>query len=309
MKKMLFIYNPNAGKGLIKHHLADILDVFVKAGYDVTIYPTQCAQDAYHKVLHAEEVYDLVVCSGGDGTLDEVVTGMMQREERMPIGYIPAGTTNDFATSLNIPKDMLKAAYVAVNGKAFACDIGSFNDDSFVYVAAFGLFTDIPYQTSQSLKKVLGHAAYVLSGAKQLANVPSYALKITHDGEVLEDQFMLGLVTNSKSVAGFKGITGKAVEFNDGEFEVTLFHKPKNLIELQEIIDAFLRGKMNTKHRFTFKAKEITFESMDEITWTLDGEFGGHHDYVRIRNEMHALQIVIDEKEYEKMKIQKETKS
>ncbi len=309
MKKMLFIYNPNAGKGLIKQHLADILDIFVKAGYDVSIYPTQCAQDAYHKILHTEELFDLVVCSGGDGTLDEVVTGMMQRNVRMPIGYIPAGTTNDFASSLNIPKDMLKAAYIAVNGKPFACDIGSFNDDSFVYVAAFGLFTDIPYQTSQSLKKVLGHAAYVLSGAKQLANVPAYSLKITHDGEALEGDFMLGMVTNSKSVGGFKGITGKAVEFNDGEFEVTLFHKPKNLLELQEIIDAFLRGKMNTKHRFTFKAKEVTFESMDEITWTLDGEFGGQHDFVQIRNEMHALQIVIDEKEFEKMKTQKETEN
>ncbi len=306
MKKMLFIYNPNAGKGLIKKKLADILNIFAKAEYEVTIYPTQCAQDAYGKVLKCEQLYDLVVCSGGDGTLDEVVTGMMQRQERMPIGYIPAGTTNDFAASLNIPKNMLKAARIAVEGKPFACDVGSFNKDSFIYVAAFGLFTDIPYQTSQNLKKILGHAAYVLGGAKQLAHIPAYSMKIVHDGEVLEDKFMLGMVTNSKSVGGFKGITGKDVEFNDGEFEVTLFHKPKNLIELEEIINAFLRGKMNTKHRYTFRAKEISFETEEEITWTLDGEFGGKHSFAEIRNEKQALQIMIDEKEYKKFEKREE---
>ncbi len=301
MKKMLFIYNPNAGRGLIKQKLADILDIFVKADYEVTVYPTQCAQDAYHKVLHFKEHYSLIVCSGGDGTLDEVVTGMMKREKKVPIGYIPAGTTNDFASSLHIPKDMIKAAYTAVNGKAFACDVGTFNEDSFIYVAAFGLFTDVTYQTDQNLKKLLGHAAYVMEGAKQLTNIPSYKMKITHDGEVLEDEFMLGMVTNSNSVGGFKGITGKEVEFDDGEFEVTLIHKPKNIVELQDIISAFLTGTLNTKHCISFKAREILFESREEIPWTLDGEFGGQQDRVLIRNEQQALQIMIDEKEYKKI--------
>lgn len=129
MKKLLFIYNPNAGKGLIKPKLSDVLDIFVKAGYEVTVYPTQKYRDGYHKVRHFKEEYDLVVCSGGDGTLDEVVTGMMKRKEQIPIGYIPTGTTNDFARSLHIPKDMLKAADTAVNGIVFPCDIGKFNHD------------------------------------------------------------------------------------------------------------------------------------------------------------------------------------
>ena len=152
MKKLLFIYNPNAGKGLIKPKLSDVLDIFVKAGYEVTVYPTQKYRDGYHKVRHFKEEYDLVVCSGGDGTLDEVVTGMMQCKAKVPLGYIPAGSTNDLLLRLEIPKDMEKAAEAAVTGKPFPCDVGLFNGDYFVYVAAFGLFTEVSYKTSQEWK-------------------------------------------------------------------------------------------------------------------------------------------------------------
>lgn len=310
MKKMLFVYNPNAGRGLIKLRLAEIIDIFVKAGYELVVYPTQCYRDGYNKIVHMEDGYDLVVCSGGDGTLDEVVTGMMKRKNKVPIGYIPAGTTNDFASSLHISKDMLSAANTAVHGVPFACDIGTFNKDVFVYVAAFGLFTDVSYQTNQNLKRVLGHAAYVLEGAKQLSNIPSYKIKVTHDGEVIEDEFMIGMVTNSKSVAGFKGITGKQVEFDDGEFEVTLIRKPKSPIELQEIITALLIENFDTRHIYMFKAKEITFESGEEIPWTLDGEFGGQHENVKICNRKQALQIMIEseiaEEEFEITEEEKE---
>ena len=229
MKKLLFIYNPNAGKGLLKPKLSDILDIFVKAGYEVTVYPTQKYRDGISSSWHnLQGDYDLLVCSGGDGTLDEVVTGMMQREDRIPIGYIPTGTTNDFANSLHIPKDLLKAADVAVNGEPFACDVGRFNKDIFVYIAAFGLFTDVSYQTKQEIKNVLGHLAYVLEGTKRLFGIPSYHIKVTHDGEVIEDEFVFGMVTNSKSVGGFRNMIGKNVVFDDGEFEATLIKFPKN---------------------------------------------------------------------------------
>ena len=155
MKKLLFIYNPRAGKGLLKPKLSDVIDIFVKAGYEVTVYPTQSYRDAYEKVrTYNVGEYDLVVCSGGDGTIDEVVTGMMRREEKDPIGYIPTGTVNDFANSLFIPKKILEAADVAVNGKAFLCDVGKMNEGIFVYVAAFGLFTDVSYGTNQNTKKI-----------------------------------------------------------------------------------------------------------------------------------------------------------
>ena len=301
MRKMLFIYNPNAGKGLLKAKLSDVLDIMVKAGYELTVYPTQSYRDAYRKVVYMDKGYDIVVCSGGDGTLDEVVTGMMKRdkEDRIPIGYIPTGTTNDFASSLHISRDIMEAADTTVHGKPFACDVGKFNKDVFVYVAAFGLFTDVPYQTDQKLKNALGHAAYVLEGVKRLSNVPSYHIKITADGREIEDEFMIGMITNSRSVAGFRSIMGKDVKFDDGEFEVTLIKKPKSLIGLQEIITALLIENFDTKHMYTFKAKEITLESKEEIPWTLDGEFGGQHEEVHIINKKQALEIMIEREEEE----------
>lgn len=300
MKRLLFIYNPHAGKELLKPKLADVIDIFVKAGYEVVAYPTQAYRDAYKKIKkYDSSEYDLIVCSGGDGTLDEVVTGMMKRDrdKREPIGYIPTGTTNDFASSLHIPRGLLEAADNAVNGEVFACDAGRFNDDIFVYIAAFGLFTDVSYQTKQSMKNVLGHLAYVLEGATRIFDIPSYKLKVTHDGETIEDEFIYGMVTNSKSVGGFRNMIGKNVVFDDGEFEVTLIRTPKNPIALQEIVGALLSSQINTKHIYSFKTGEIHFESVEEIPWTLDGEFGGEHDSVCIKNAKQALKIVVPEEE------------
>ena len=293
MKKMLFIYNPNSGMGLLKPKLSDVLDIFVKGGYEVTVYPTQKYHDAVRKMGEYEEQYDLVACSGGDGTLDEVVTGMMKREDKVPIGYIPAGTTNDFASSLHISKKMLEAADTVVNGVPFACDVGEFNEDYFVYIAAFGLFTDVSYETKQSMKNVLGHLAYILEGTKRIFNIPSYRIKVTHDGETIEDEFIYGMVTNSRSVGGFKGITGKNVVFDDGKFEVTLFKTPRNPMELNEILGALALRKINPKRMYSFKTNEIHFETEEEIPWTLDGEFGGVHEEVVVKDCQKALEIMV----------------
>lgn len=293
MRKVLFVYNPNAGTGLLKPKLSDILDIIVKADCEVTVYPTQCYHDALTKITTFTEHYDLVICSGGDGTLDETVTGMCRRSERVPIGYIPTGTTNDFASSLHISKDLLKAADVAVNGVPFPCDIGSFNDDVFVYIAAFGLFTDVSYQTKQEMKNVFGHLAYILEGSKRLFNIPSYRIKVTHDDQTVEDEFIYGMVTNSRSVGGFRGMIGKNVVFDDGEFEVTLIKMPKNPIELNEIVAALLISQFNSEFMYSFKTKEIRFESIEEIPWTLDGEFGGEHDEVVIKNMKQELEIMV----------------
>ncbi len=295
MKKMLFIYNPNAGMGLLKPQLSDVLDTFVKGGYEVTVYPTQQRQDAMEKTKSYTEGYDLVVCSGGDGTLDEVVTGMSMREGKVPIGYIPAGTTNDFASSLHIPKDMIEAADVAVNGKPFACDVGAFNNNYFVYIAAFGLFTDVSYETDQKMKNILGHLAYVLEGTKKIFNVPSYRVKVTHDGETIEDEFMFGMVTNSHSVGGFKGIVGQNVAFDDGVFEVTLIKTPKTPLDVNEIVTALLGKQIDSTHMYCFRTGSIRFECEEEIPWTLDGEFGGNHGEVLIENRRKALEIMVKE--------------
>lgn len=295
MKKMLFIYNPLSGVGQLKPKLSDVLDIFVKAGYEVTVHPTQKYHDALEKTKTYTGEYDLVVCSGGDGTLDEVVSGMEKREKKVPIGYIPTGTTNDFASSLHISRNILEAADTAVNGIPFSCDVGRFNEDNFIYIAAFGLFTDVSYETKQSMKNILGHLAYVLEGTKRIFNIPSYRIKVFHDGEEIEDEFIFGMVTNSRSVGGFKGIIGKDVVFDDGVFEVTLMKTPKNPIELNELIGAVVMKQINPERMYSFKSGEIRFESVEEIPWTLDGEFGGVHDKVRIVNKKQGLQIMVKE--------------
>ena len=300
MKKLLFVYNPRAGKEMLKPRLSDVLDIFVKAGYEVTVHPTQAYRDAYYQIKEYEVgKYDLIACSGGDGTIDEVATGMMKRREMgkdvVPVGYIPAGTTNAFAKSLHIPRKPLAAADNAVKGVPFPCDIGKFNDSVFVYIAAFGIFTDVSYETDQAVKNVLGHMAYILEGAKRIFNIPSYKIKVEHDGEVIEDEFIFGMVTNSRSVGGFSNMVGKNIVFDDGLFEVTLIKTPKNPIALQEIIAALLIEQVDTKHMYTFKTKKITFDSVEEIPWTLDGEFGGEQDYVEIENVQKAREIMVPE--------------
>lgn len=299
-KRLLFIFNPKAGKGQIRNNLLDIIDTFVKAGYEVNARPTQYAGEAMEIAGDRISEYDFVVCSGGDGTLDEVVTGLMKSGERRPIGYIPAGSTNDFANSLGLPKNMKNAAEVVVGGRPYACDIGSFNDNSFVYIAAFGLFTEVSYETSQEIKNVLGHIAYILEGVKKLAAIKSYHMKITTQNTVIEDDFLYGMVTNSVSVGGFKGITGKFVDLSDGVFEVTLIKRPKNLEELNQIIGALTRRDIDAAQMYCFKTSYLKFETEEEVAWTLDGEFGGRHTEVIIENLNQALEIMIPLKETEK---------
>ena len=295
MKKMLFIYNPNAGTGVLKPKLSDALDIFTKSGYEVTVHPTQKPHDAVEKIQECGGEYDRIVCAGGDGTLDEAVTGMRLGGLQTSLGYIPAGTTNDFAASLGIPKDILAAADTAVNGIPFPCDVGEFNGDHFIYIAAFGIFTDVSYETRQSMKNILGHLAYLLEGAKRIFNIPSYKVKVTHDGESFEDEFIFGMVTNSRSVGGFKGIIGSEIIFDDGEFEVTVIRTPKNPIELNELLGAILMKQINPQRMYSFKSGEVKFECEEEIPWTLDGEFGGTHREVVVRDRRQALSIMVNE--------------
>ncbi len=294
VKKMLFIYNPLSGKSQIRSNLLDIIDIFVKAGYEVTAHPTQCRGDATRTVIDREPIYDIVVCSGGDGTLDEVVTGMMHSQERIPIGYIPAGSTNDFATSIHIPNNMRKAADTVVEGKDFLCDIGEFNDRNFVYIAAFGLFTDVSYETRQDMKNLLGHMAYMLEGMKRLSTIDSYHMKIKYDGGVIEDEFMYGMITNSVSVGGFRVITGNKIKFDDGVFEVTLIKKPSNPIELNEIAASFVDRRINSECMYSFKASWLDIET-DNVNWTLDGEYGGNPTKIRIADAKQALAFKVSQ--------------
>ena len=293
-KRLFFVYNPRAGKGLIKAKLADIIDIFVKAGYETIVYPTQAKGDGYERVMEYHDKVDAGVCSGGDGTLDEVVSGLMACGSPVPVGYIPAGSTNDFANSLSIPKDMVKAAAAVAKGGLYRCDVGRFNDGTFVYIAAFGLFTDVAYETNQNLKNILGHVAYILEGAKRLLDIKSYHCKIQAEDRCLEGDYIYGMITNSRSVGGFKHLTGKNVDMSDGLFEVTLIRRPKNPLELNEIIASLLVAEDRTDMIDSFKTSRITIKSEESISWTLDGEYGGSHQQVDVENRKQALHLFLD---------------
>ena len=292
-KRMLFVFNPKAGKGRIKMHLLDIVDIFNKGGYEVIIRATQGPKDAYEQVKEYADQVDLIACSGGDGTLDEVVTGIVEVGSQTPIGYIPAGSTNDFANSLFMPKSMTAAASMIMEEQIYHCDIGKFNNQTFAYVAAFGLFTNVSYETDQDLKNILGHVAYVLEGMKQLFEVKSYHLKVTSDELTVENDFIYGMISNSRSVGGFKNLTGKNVDMNDGLFEVTLITTPKNPMDMQEIIAGLMSGKDNSDLIYTFKTSRIRIQSDEAVAWTLDGEYGGDHKEVEIRNLHRALNLYL----------------
>lgn len=293
MKKLFFVFNPHSGKGLIKNKLLEILDIFTKAGYEVTVYPTQKALDGYDKVCEADGKYDVIVCSGGDGTLNEVISAVMTHRLSQPvIGYIPAGSTNDFAGSLGIPKDMIKAAKIIETGEPFKCDLGKMNGRYFNYVAAFGMFTEVSYSTPQSLKNVFGHNAYIFESIKSLGKIKAQSMKITCDDKVLSGRYIYGMASNSKSVGGFKGIAGKDVVMDDGLFEVALVKEPKNPIEFQQAISGMFSKKEKNNMVERIRGSRIIFESENSVSWTVDGEYADEHQRVEIEVIGKAVSII-----------------
>ncbi|MCR4908527.1 MAG: YegS/Rv2252/BmrU family lipid kinase [Lachnospiraceae bacterium] len=291
-KKMLFIYNPHAGKAQIRSNLLDIIDTFTVSGYEVTAYPTQGEGDAARAVLERAGDFELVVCSGGDGTLDEVVSGMMQREERIPIGYVPAGSTNDFASSLRIPSNMKKAADIVVNGTVRAFDIGSFNGRTFVYVAAFGMPAEVSYETTQDMKNLLGHAAYILEGAIHIADIEPYRIQVEYDDGKIDEPLIFGMISNSLSVGGIKFFRHREVFLDDGLFEVILVRAPRTLADLHAISMAMSQGG-DHENVFIFKASWLKISSKEPVPWTLDGEKGGVLKNVELSNLRRGLKMIV----------------
>lgn len=290
---MLFIMNPKAGRTTLKNSLVDVLEVFCNNDYDVRTYLTKSADDAERVVAEEGSGYDVIVCAGGDGTLGNTVAGFMKSGLRVPLGYIPCGSTNDYARSMEIPMTAVEAADMVVKAEPFSVDIGSLNDKYFVYVAAFGVFSDTSYATPQNMKNILGHAAYVLQGIKSIANIPSYKMKVTIDGETQEGEFIFGMVSNSVSVGGFKSITRKGVEFDDGLFEGVLIRKMKTPADLERVIRALLTGDISEKSMVSFRASDVLFEAEDPVAWTCDGEFGGEYKNTSIDIHRRAIDLLV----------------
>lgn len=294
MKRLLFIYNPQAGKGAVKPHLSNIVDTFTKAGYLVTVWPTQGKEDATHVASRQGWWYDRVVCCGGDGTLSETAAGLMALDSPPVLGYIPAGSTNDCATTLHIPRVYKKAASLAgSNLPPLAWDIGTLNDRPFVYVAAFGAFTEVAYDTPQDLKNTFGHLAYVMAGIASIPSIAPYHIKVEYDGNTLEDDFFYGMVCNTYSVGGMKNLPTDRVELDDGLFEVILVKKPVNMFEVGAALQSLLGQTPATGSALiSFHASHLTFTCEKPIPWTIDGEYGGSQEINVICNHRQALRII-----------------
>lgn len=290
-KRLLFVYNPYSGKTIISEYVADIIFECTRVGYDVIAVPTQEKGYATKKVIEYSEVVDHVICSGGDGTLNETINGLMRVENRPTLGYIPTGSTNDFANSLSIPKTIEDAMDVAINGELFTVDIGLFNTRNFVYIAAFGAFTEVSYSTSQDLKNVLGHPAYLLEGIRSIPKLRNYHVKLDVDGEIIEDDFLFAMVSNATSAGGFKGITGKDVSLDDGIFELLFVKSISGPQDLNEILSVLGGFKEESERVIKRKAKHVKVMSEEKIPWTVDGEFAGEHNEVDISVIPNAIDI------------------
>ena len=271
-----------------------MVDTFTKAGYLVTVWPTQGKADAAHVAARQGWWYDRVVCCGGDGTLSETVSGLLTLDTPPVLGYIPAGTTNDFAKNLGLPRGVEKAAAVAAEGTPRPCDMGRFNDRTFVYVAAFGVFTDVSYDTPQEFKSAFGHLAYVLEAATKLGDLGrGYHLTVEHDGGTLEGDFIYGMVTNTNSVGGFKVFPSDQVSLDDGVFEVVLVRQPKNVADLQDALVSLVRQSHEESRQVeAFHTSRLKVAAAEPLPWTLDGEYGGDPEVARIENLHKAITLV-----------------
>jgi YegS/Rv2252/BmrU family lipid kinase len=293
MKKLLFIYNPVAGNGKLRGHLGELVERFVPFGYEVTLHPTQGRGDARDFARSRGGEFDHIVCAGGDGTLNEVISGLIGVENAPALGYIPTGTTNDFSRTLGLPSGMVQAADFAVMGHPELVDMGEFNERTFVYVAAFGLFSEVSYTTPQEMKNTLGHLAYVISGISSLGASQPYHVKVEYEGGMIEDDFIYGMVSDTVSVGGVIGLKKERVCLTDGKFEVMLVRKPQNPMELNEILLALMKQHPQG-NVMGFSTSWVKFTCDQEVPWTLDGEFGGKTREAEVHVHRQAVRLMVN---------------
>lgn len=297
MKRLLFVFNPHSGTGEVCKHLAEILDIFTKAGYETVAYPTQSARDGMNKISDDGEKYDRIVVSGGDGMLHELVNGVMAHSTPIPVGYIPTGTVNDFASTNNIPKSPLDAAALAVSDNIEKLDIGRFGSEYFSYVAAFGIATNISYDTDQKAKNTWGVLAYLANAVLTINpltfNSFCHHMTITTDTGTLEGEFAFGAISNSMSIAGMANLTGKDVVLNDGLLEGLFIKKPQSLIDFDDIRTALIFRDFDYPNIHYVKSSRFEISAEKDVAWTLDGEKGGEHKDITITAHKQVLSIAL----------------
>ncbi len=282
-KNLLLILNPISGKLAGKRHLAEVLEKFCRADYVPTAFVTI---EAGHAARLAEQYggqMDLVVCLGGDGTFNEVVSGLLRGGHTTPIGYIPCGSTNDFASSIGLKKSIPAAADAIIAGQPHTYDIGCFGERYFSYVASFGIFTRASYATPQDIKNTLGHLAYVLEGVKELSNIQSHRVRLEVDGVVLEDDYLFGAVSNCLTVGGILALNPERVDLSDGKLELLLVKMPRNPVELSDCIRALVEQKYDSDCITFLSGKTFTITAPPDMEWSLDGEWGPAAQQASIR--------------------------
>lgn len=278
MKRALFLINPQTAKSALSPHLIDMLDLLEKNGYAIQVHMTQSKGDACRTVSALGDKFSLVICAGGDGTLNETVSGILQTEHKPPIGYIPSGTTNDFAVSWGIPTHPLEAMRTIIQTEPLPMDVCLFGERPYVYVAAFGAFTEASYTTPQPSKQVWGRTAYIVEGIKSLQNLRPWHIRIEHDGGVTEGEYLYGMFSNTRSVGGFPLRVREEISLSDGLMEVILIRNPDNPFENPKMLGAVLAQDIKSEYITFLHTKHVRFTATESIPWTIDGEFGGEYD-------------------------------
>lgn len=293
MKKLLFIVNPVTARADITPHMIDVIDLFEKHNFEVTVHITQNADDARNITAALGEYYDVVVAAGGDGTLNQTVSGIFGLKKKPKLGYIPAGTTNDFALSWGIPKEPLKAAESIVTTDPVPTDVSLFCGRPFIYVAAFGAFTEVSYQTSQQLKQSLGRTAYIVEGIKSLNTIKPWKMRIEHDSGVVDGEFLYGMISNTRRVGGFELKMKENISISDGLMEVILIKKPDNPTDNAKMLGAVLAQDTSSEFIKFAHTRRVKFESEFALPWTVDGENGGSFNSGSAEIVEHAIELFI----------------
>lgn len=296
-KRLLLIVNPLSGQAKMNTKLLKVVEIFSSADYSVTVYPTKAKGDATnHCLTLSDNDYDIIVVCGGDGTLNEVITGIMQKGLNIPLGYIPAGTLNEWSSGLKISRNIEIAAKDILTGQRIRLDIGKFGDKYFSYTSSFGAFTSASYSAPQDVKNVLGQAAYFFEGIKSLAAIKPIRLKCSYEQGEVEGEFLFGAISNSMSVGGIVKFDDSIVKLNDGYFEVLLIRNPDNILKLQPLIDGILRQELNREGMEFFHTKRMTVEAPDGLSWTLDGEYAEGKEQFIIENIHNGITFVLPKK-------------
>lgn len=292
-KRALVIVNPHAGIKKSKKDMFEIVDRLSQQGYSVAVQTTTQSGDGARFVREYGKEQDLIICCGGDGTLNEVINGIWESGLKVALGYVPAGTTNDFARTLQLPKNAEKCMDLILSGWPHSYDIGSFNGRNFTYIASLGAFTKVSYSTPQRIKNALGHTAYLLEGVKEIGTISPFEAEFTANGETYSGEFLFGSISNSTSIAGLFKLDKLEVRLDDGEFELILIRKPNNMSDLRGLIHGLTKGNYDPRYIVFTHAKEITFKSKTPLPWTLDGESGGEQTEATISVLHNAVRIIM----------------